>query len=316
MSEALRWIAADWGTSRLRIWGMGAGRGADAALFARASDQGMARLAPGDYPAALTALLGDQAPGPGALLPVVVCGMAGAAGGWAEAGYGALPWDAGQGAGSGFVRPDAGGDRFAPVILPGLAQTDPPDVMRGEETQIAGFIAANPGFTGTLILPGTHSKWVTLDRGLVRGFRSFMTGEVFAALTGATILRLTMPSDAPPDDASDETFLGAVAAALDDPHLPLSDLFSLRAGALLGHDPAPQGRARLSGWLIGAEIAAARRAFDLGSPIALIGAGDLGARYRSALALAEIKAPLFDGEALVLDGLCAAYRNIFDGDPA
>ena len=61
--------------------------------------------------------------------------------------------------------------------------------MRGEETQVAGFLALNEGWDGTLCLPGSHTKWVAVSAGEVTGFRTFMTGELFAAATGHTVLR-------------------------------------------------------------------------------------------------------------------------------
>ena len=66
-----------------------------------------------------------------------------------------------------------------------------PDVLRGEETQILGALATSSG-DGLFLLPGTHSKWAEVRDGRVRWFRTFMTGEVFAALKEHTILgRLT-----------------------------------------------------------------------------------------------------------------------------
>ena len=35
--------------------------------------------------------------------------------------------------------------------------------MRGEETQILGLSTLLPDFAGVAILPGTHSKWVSVD---------------------------------------------------------------------------------------------------------------------------------------------------------
>jgi hypothetical protein len=61
--------------------------------------------------------------------------------------------------------------------------------MRGEETQIAGFLAQNPGFDGVLCLPGTHTKWVHISAGEVVSFRSFMTGELFATVGPHSVLR-------------------------------------------------------------------------------------------------------------------------------
>ena len=56
-------------------------------------------------------------------------------------------------------------------IVPGVRLSGPrPDVMRGEETQVVGPArhAAGAGRARTLLLPGTHSKWVRVEAGAHR----------------------------------------------------------------------------------------------------------------------------------------------------
>ena len=73
-----------------------------------------------------------------------------------------------------------------------------------------------------------------------------------------------------------------LAQGLDRPDRLLARLFTLRAEGLLdGLDPAT-ARARLSGLLIGAELAAAKP-YWLGQRVAVLGAGDLAALYARAL---------------------------------
>ncbi len=62
------------------------------------------------------------------------------------------------------------GTAYATRILPGVCQRAEAvqDVMRGEETQLLGLLGLKPGFEGTVILPGTHSKWVELRGGASR----------------------------------------------------------------------------------------------------------------------------------------------------
>src|SRR3569623_2555463 len=77
------------------------------------------------------------------------------------------------------VRPEGAEARFVPRILPGVAQRDAghEDVMRGEETQLLGLLALQPGFEGTAILPGTHSKWVEIRGGKPAPILSALPGE-------------------------------------------------------------------------------------------------------------------------------------------
>jgi 2-dehydro-3-deoxygalactonokinase len=296
------WIAVDWGTSRLRVWAM---RGAQM-IEARTSEQGMGRLSPERFEPALKSLIADWLPASGRI-PVLACGMVGARGGWVEAAYRpvpCLPLDPRQ-----AIRPPVTDTRLDLRILPGLSQADPPDVMRGEETQIAGFLALNPGFQGVLCLPGTHSKWVAIAGGEVVRFATFMTGELFALLAGQSVLRLTL-LDAEPDPTA---FAKAGAVALTDPAAVPAGLFSLRAGALL-HGLGPQQAAgRLSGLLIGAELAAARPFWEE-TELVLIGTPGLTALYETLLLANGARLQRQDGGMLVLSGLGAA-RRLLDKDP-
>lgn len=286
------WIAVDWGTSRLRVWAMAG----DRPLAARASDKGMGALGPDQFEPALLELIGDWLD---AHPPVIACGMVGARTGWAEAEYRALPCPPLDPARA--TRPVTRDPRLSVHILPGLSQADPPDVLRGEETQIAGFLAQTPGFHGVLCLPGTHCKWVLIQDGLVRAFHTFMTGELYALLSRQSVLRLTIGA-AQPDPA---TFDQAAAEALDRPEQMPAGLFALRAAALLAGLTPEQGAGRLSGLLIGAEIAAIRTLWH-GRPVAVIGAADLSALYCRALISAGADAYERDGASLVLAGLSAA----------
>ncbi|KFE36417.1 2-dehydro-3-deoxygalactonokinase [Thioclava atlantica] len=290
MHEAPDWIAVDWGTSQLRAFAMSGER----VLAEASSDEGMGRLAPDAFEPALLRLI-EPWLGSG-VTPVIACGMVGARQGWAEAPYRTVPCAP---VAPGALMPVAARDpRLNVSILPGLCQADPADVMRGEETQIAGFLSLHPEFEGTLILPGTHSKHVRIAGGEVTGFATHMTGELFATLAQHTVLRHSV---AELDGTAPEAFaeglrMGRAGEAL-------SRLFGLRAEALLSGLSPEEARARLSGLLIGAELAQLPAS---GAAVAIIGAGALAARYREALALLGIAAAVHDGAELVRRGLIAA----------
>jgi 2-dehydro-3-deoxygalactonokinase len=284
------WIAVDWGSSHLRVWAMDAG---GAALARAASDRGTGGLGVAEFEPALLSLIAPWLEK--ARVPVLVCGMAGAREGWAQAGYRSVP--CAPVAAGGMTAPMVRDPRLDVAIIPGLSQSAPADVMRGEETQIAGLLRARPDFSGALCLPGTHSKWAALGGGGVTGFQTFMTGEMFELLAARSVLRHTAESG-----WHDDAFAGAVRDALDDPAAMPAQLFGLRAGALL-HGLAPgAARARLSGLLIGAELSAAR-AFWSAGPVHLVGAGPLARAYAAALAVAGCTAIIEDAEALTLSGL-------------
>jgi 2-dehydro-3-deoxygalactonokinase len=292
------WIALDWGTSHLRAWLLD-GDGAVAA--ARTSDEGMGTLARDGFEPALLRLVGDALP-EGRRTPVLCCGMAGSRQGWAEAPYRAVP-AAPPGADQ-ATRVKTADPRLDVRILPGLKQAQPPDVMRGEETQIAGLMAAEPRFDGVVCLPGTHTKWVQVSAGEIVSFRTFLTGEMFALLSRRSVLRHTLA----PSGWDAEAFREAVSEGMSHPARLGAELFSLRAAALLQDLPGETARARLSGLLIGMEIAAARP-WWLGQSVTLVGAADLADAYAEALAAQGLAASRAPAEATTLAGLAAARRG-------
>ncbi|WP_334060985.1 2-dehydro-3-deoxygalactonokinase [Limimaricola cinnabarinus] len=286
------WIALDWGTSRLRAWAM---RRDGTVIEAREAERGMGGLAPDSFEPALRETCGDWL---GEGVPVIACGMVGARQGWVEAGYARVPCAPLSAALT------AAPGRLDAWIVPGLSQADPADVMRGEETQIAGFLALNPGWDGVLCLPGSHSKWAHLSAGEVVSFRSFMTGELFAALSRHTVLRHSVEAEGWDEAAFDE----GVAETLSRPERLASALFTIRAEDLLRGRDAAAARARLSGLLIGAELAAAKP-YWLGQQIGVIGAGGLASLYVRALGTQGAPATQANGTAATLAGLTAAWKQ-------
>jgi len=301
MQDQIRadWIAIDWGTSRLRAWAMAPD---NRTLAAAASDAGMGGLARSGYEPALLALVGGWLD-PGRRTPVIACGMVGSRQGWVEAPYQTAPCrplDAAHMASAPVL--DA---RLAVRVIPGIRQPSPADVMRGEETQMAGYLAQDPGFDGVLCLPGTHTKWARISAGEVVSFQTFMTGEMFALLSDHSVLRhsLTAPGW---DDAA---FDAALADSLSRPDRMAARLFSLRAESLLTGLGPQAARARLSGTLIGAELAAARP-YWLGQDLVVIGAAGIAGTYARALAAQGAAARLADGDEMTLAGLTAARARI------
>jgi 2-dehydro-3-deoxygalactonokinase len=296
LTATVDWIAADWGTSTLRVWAMAA----DGSPLAEASSaQGMASLTREQYEPALLALCGGWL-APGQTIPVIACGMVGARQGWVEAPYTATP--CAPLAAEHCIAAPISDPRLAVRIIPGLKQLTPPDVMRGEETQIAGFLAQHPGFEGSLCLPGTHTKWVEITAGQVQSFRTMMTGELFALLSQQSVLKHSLA-----EGWDDTAFATAFDAAITEPETLASRLFSLRAASLVGAPDAVAARATLSGWLIGAEFAAVPLPQG---PVAVIGAAALARLYRQGLHQVGQRVIAVDAAAVTLQGLTQAYRAI------
>ena len=285
------WIAVDWGTSHLRVWQLSGDQ-----VFRQAqSDQGMGVLARAGFEPALLALVQDWLP-EGQVTPVLACGMVGSRQGWAEAQYRAVPCTP---LGDALAPAPARDLRLDVHIVPGLKQPRPADVMRGEETQVAGFLKRHPGWDGVICLPGTHSKWVHVSAGEVVSFQTFLTGEMFALLSEQSVLRHSVGGW----DAAG--FADGAAQGMERPERLMARLFTIRAESLLDGLDAGVARGRLSGLMIGAELAAAKP-YWLGQRVALIGSEAVAQAYATALQALSVPVTLHDVTEMTLAGLCAA----------
>jgi len=221
-------------------------------------------------------------------LPVLACGMVGSLHGWREVPYASCPADARSLAAGMLATPgDDGTPRVA--IVPGLLCDDgglPPDVMRGEETQVIGALHAVPQLSAAacLVLPGTHSKWAQVSDGRIRRFATHMTGELYAVLRQHSVLGRLM-EEGPFDEAA---FLDGAEAARRQGHLGVArQAFAARTLGVTGRmAPAALGD-YLSGLLIGHEVRAGlawrgEAGLDC-MPLALVGNPELCRRYQLAL---------------------------------
>lgn len=303
--EKPAYVAVDWGTSSFRLWLVDTDGNV---LAERRSGEGMTAAAKAGFAAVLQSHL-DAVQAPDSL-PVIICGMAGARQGWVEAGYVDVPASLSSILSGAVSVPGQPRDIR---ILPGLAQRDPhmPDVIRGEETQLLG--ALDPQHTAgerIVCMPGTHSKWVRVLDETVAGFSTFMTGELFEVVTRHTILAhaITGANDAPADKA---TFEKAAAAAFERPAMASNLLFTARSGQLLHGLSAAGAQARISGTLIGLEIAGALSAAGKDAAVTLVASGRLQILYESAFHALSLPFTTIDADAAVRRGLAAAAKAIW-----
>jgi len=260
-------IGLDWGTSNLRVLRIAPG---GVVLDARLDPRGAGPLGPEAFPAILAEVAGEWLNDG---LPILACGMAGGRGKWREMPYLPAPVSLSDLACE-LVSPEGRGDVR---IVPGLMQvTDGrmTDVMRGEETQVMG-LDLDP-CPNRIVAPGTHSKWIHAEDGHILGHRTYMTGELFAAIRCGTIMGVGMGEPG----LDPEAFAAGVERARIDPALTAA-LFSVRVESLADRLSPDNAADYLSGLLIGAEIAA--ETHDRTSPVTLVGATALNARYAVAL---------------------------------
>lgn len=284
-----RFIAVDWGTSNRREYLMEDGR----VLASSRDDRGVIEMGGAGYEEAVAAIRAEHGD-----LPVLIAGMAGSNRGWREAAYVDAPARAEDiAAGLLWVEPGR------TAIVPGVAWRDPeaPSVMRGEEVQLLGAVAA--GLTppdALLAQPGTHNKWVEMEDGAIGRFTTLMTGELFALLRQHSILSQQLTAEVTPGPA----FLDGVRHAPREA-LP-SALFGARAAMLLGFRAGEDTADYVSGLLIGTDVASAgvkgREAFILADE-------EMGGLYRAAVAELGGTAHLVDTVAAFTAGM-ALIRSL------
>jgi 2-dehydro-3-deoxygalactonokinase len=280
-------LACDWGTTQVRAWRVGAGGSIEAQ---QTFPLGVSRLAPGE--AAVRFREEVQPALDGKALPAILCGMIGSNLGWTAVPYLDCPVDLAALAGA--VHPATGDPSV--VIVPGLrgpGATAAPEVLRGEETQVLGWLAQDPARAHgkrVVCLPGTHAKWVLLQDGRIIRFVTAMTGELFDVLSRHSVLR----TQGPAGDA--QAFREGMQAAGDGDALSIR-LFSARSRVVGAGAPTETTASYLSGLLIGSEIAAAPRLLGVtgAEHLAVIGESALCGAYMEVLRHRGIEAAAYDG---------------------
>jgi 2-dehydro-3-deoxygalactonokinase len=295
-------ILADWGTTNRRAWAVDRD---GQVLDQRKDDQGLLGVKDRAFEASFRGFISDWLKRAEPTAPILMAGMVGSKLGWREAPYVETPAKFAGLAANLTELPHLDGHPIR--IAPGFSAREDgrPDVMRGEECQLYGLWLQTRA-DRLCVLPGTHSKWAEIREGGVAGFRTYMTGELFAQLcTGGTLAQL-MRSGAPHDEVAFQRGLaaseGASAGGL------LNRLFSVRSLGLFGELPGEALASYLSGLLIGAELHEAIAGLS-GGTVAVIGSSRMTELYVSALGAIGVKAESIDGDPLLRTALLAIARD-------
>ena len=294
MGWAEGFIAVDWGTTNRRAYLVSVD---GACTREMEDDQGILSVEPGGFPAGARQIreqLGDK--------PLLMAGMVGSNRGWVEAPY--VPCPAGT--------PDIAerlvwAEEGRTAIVPGLSylSDEHADVMRGEEVQILGAVAAGLVPETCLIChPGTHNKWINVAGGRIIGFRTVMTGEMFSLLKEHSILAdlLSLPA------TTGAAFQAGVRRGLSHDGLT-AELFSVRARVLLGQAKREDQASFTSGLLIGADLRVGLRA-EPDAEVIVMGRPELTSLYSAALTEAGQEAREVDGEQAFLAGIRQLAEHI------
>ncbi len=289
-------IALDWGTTSLRAYVL---NNTGNVLEKKSAPLGILKIRDNNFDAAFKEVCGSWLNNGLGAAPVLASGMIGSRQGWLEAPYVPCPASIDQLAQKFVSLTTKEGRRVA--IVPGVSTENSgavPDVIRGEETQIIGALTSTP-MQSLFVLPGTHSKWVSVEKNQITRFATFMTGEVFAVLCEHSILGHTMKGIADDVECFKQGYDYAMNEKVNHAGL-LQQLFSARTLALFDRLPAEGLHAYLSGLLIGYEIRGALEAFDHSSGVTIIAEPVLAKRYQRALGYAGIGATVAEENVTAL----------------
>ena len=177
--------------------------------------------------------------------------------------------------------------------------------MRGEETQIAGFLLNNIGFNGSICLPGTHSKWVNVDSYKIKKFSTFLTGELYEIVKNYSILKHSLNTN----ELDPEIIKSAANLIIENPSLISNKLFEIRAENILKNSTQTLNNSKLVGYLLGIELSGSRNYWE-DKDLIIIGSSNLNNYYKLILNERSNTVRLFNSNDMVLQGLSSFKKSL------
>ena len=237
--------------------------------------------------------------------PIYAAGMIGSALGWLEVPYAQAPAGLTELTAKAVITSIG---TASVVIVPGVScirADGSVDVLRGEEVELVGLMTSGSG-AGVAVLPGAHTKWVSLGEDRIRSFLTSIAGEMFDRLTGAGLLASIIEGEAADGPAFHQ---GLDASGAARPGLATS-LFGARARVMFGSLARRDAASYLRGLLIGAELADARTAFPtLGEGgVTIVGNHAVAGLYVAALDREGIATRRVEAREACLRGFLALDR--------
>lgn len=302
-------IAGDWGTSNLRLYLCEFHANKASRIIDTRFGPGVSEIQ-GDFEDKFFNLAQDWLDQRGAM-PVLLSGMIGSTIGWKDAPYIECPVDVSK-ISDGRLHFEARGIEFS--ILAGLKTQNPlntPDVMRGEELQMLGWMrlqgkdASNEA--RLFALPGTHNKWTLVENGQITNFLTAFTGELFALLRNSILI-----SDDNALNFNQDVFMQGVQAVeqLGEAHL-VHALFATRSKQVLGDMAGSDGSSYLSGLIAAADIIGAIGIFKHTNAVTIIGESTLTQLYQLVLEHLNIEADICNPADIAVAGFEAVYEHLY-----
>lgn len=290
------WIALDWGTSNFRAYLIDNNHVIDQV----STDEGMKFVDQKEFENTLIKNISTWN-NKFDIKMVIASGMVGAKQGWIEVPYINAPCDIRN---LNFKTLKILDDIYI-HILSGVSQFNPSDVMRGEETQIAGFLLNNIDFNGSICLPGTHSKWVNLNSYNIQKFTTFLTGELYEIVKNYSILNHSLDTT----ELDDEIVKSAAKLIIENPSLISNKLFEIRAENLLKNSNQTSNNSKLVGYLLGIELSGSRIYWE-DKDLIIIGSSNLNKYYELILNGMSNSIRLYKSNDMVLKGLSFFKKSL------
>ena len=290
------WVALDWGTSNFRAYLMDNNNVIDQV----STQEGMKFIDQNEFEKILIKNI-DAWNNKFDIKVIIASGMVGAKQGWIEVPYINSPCDIRN---LNFktlkILEDANIH-----ILSGVSQFNPSDVMRGEETQIAGFLLNNVDFNGSICLPGTHSKWVNMNSYNIQEFTTFLTGELYEIVKKYSILNHSLNTT----ELDDEIVKSSAKLIIENPSFISNKLFEIRADNLLKNSNQTSNNSKLVGYLLGIELSGSRTYWE-DKDLVIIGSSNLNKYYELILNGRSNSIRLFNSSDMALNGLSFYKKSL------
>ena len=178
--DKIDWIAIDWGTTNFRAWIIKNNK----ILKEINRPHGIKNIPNKNFEDILNKNIKIPKKN-NRKIKIISCGMIGSKQGWLDTGYEKnLNLTKNN-----LVKVKTKNKNIDFYIVKGLSQKQPYDVIRGEETQVLGYLESDKKFSGFICLPGTHSKWIKITKGKLINFKTYMTGELFEIISRNSILK-------------------------------------------------------------------------------------------------------------------------------
>lgn len=298
------WLIIDWGTTNFRAFAISS----DGKEISRIEHKlGLLTVKQGEFAQKLEEVLSSWL-GDYQHLPVFMAGMVGSQQGWHDVPYVNTP-----------VKKRGILEHCHTFLLPWGAQASicpgvrhqhnygQFDVMRGEEIQLIGAQSLLGKEDFHAVLPGTHSKYVKVERGAIASFSTYMTGEMFSVLSKHTILGKDLGTTNVPHNT--EVFLKGVEESRVDSLT--KQLFMARTHRLFNQIDKQHVLDYLSGLLIGHEVKSiiAEMISSRREQLNIIGSHQLSKKYEMALNSLGLISQVLDGESCFIEGMKELQRE-------